>query len=465
MSRLKQSSSPQRQIPSVDALVRELGDTDLPRPLVVQLIRRELASLRSQSRDPKSVLPDALSKVRAALDHLKRSRILPVINATGVIIHTNLGRSPLSDAAVIGLVESASNYTNLEYDIAEGRRGQRGLYVEETLAVLSGAQAATVVNNCAAALVLILRHFASSAPRNEVVISRGELVQIGGGFRIPEILEAGGARLREVGTTNKTTAQDYHRAINANTALLLKVHHSNFYMEGFVESPTAAALAEVAQDSKIPLLVDLGSGATFDTSQLGGNEYEPTPRQELAQGADLVCFSGDKLMGGPQAGIIAGSTAYITALKQEPFFRALRCDKLILSALEATANLLLRDQIEDVPIRAMMTLDDSSLQPRARRVIDALNGLPLIAELGVGRGQVGGGSLPRTFLPSVTVELRPTSPSHTLEHLSRALHLGNPPVIARIENDRLKFDLRTVFPRQDDSLIAAIRAAFSHHIP
>ncbi len=465
MSRLKLSSSPQRQIPSVDALLRELGNTDLPRAVVIRVIRRELATLRAQSRDPQTVLPDAISNVRAALDDLKRTRILPVINATGVIIHTNLGRSPLSDAAVNALVEAASNYTNLEYDLTQGRRGQRGLYAEQSLAVLSGAEAAAVVNNCAAALVLILRHFASKAPRNEVVISRGELVQIGGGFRIPEILEASGAHLREVGTTNKTTAQDYLLAINANTALLLKVHHSNFYMEGFVESPTTAALAKVARDSMIPLLVDLGSGATFDTSQLGGNEHEPTPQQELAHGADLVCFSGDKLLGGPQAGIIAGSAEHVAALKQEPFFRALRCDKLILSALEATADLLLHEQITDIPIRSMMTLDGASLQARAQRVIDALDSLPLIAELGAGRSQVGGGSLPRTFLPSVTVEIRPIDSSHSLEELSRALRLGQPPVVARIEDGRLKFDLRTIFPRQDEALIAAIRAAFSPHLP
>jgi L-seryl-tRNA(Ser) seleniumtransferase len=461
MSRLK-SPSLQRHIPSVDRVLREIGETELPRPVVLEVIRRELAHLRANPKPAgNGPSPDALGNIRAALDDLRRSRIQPIINATGVIIHTNFGRAPLGDAVVAALTQSAANYTNLECDLSEGRRGQRGRYVEHALAALCGAEAATVVNNCAAALVLILRHFAAAPPRNEVNISRGELVQIGGGFRIPEILEASGARLREVGTTNKTSAEDYRRALNSNSGLILKVHHSNFYMEGFVESAATAPLAAIGRDAGVPLVVDLGSGATFDTSQLGGNEHEPTPEEELAAGANLICFSGDKLLGGPQAGIIAGSADQIAALKQNPFFRALRCDKLILSALEVTADLLLHERTGDIPARAMMNLTDADLRPRARQLIAALDGLPLMAEMGTGRAQVGGGSLPRTFLPSVTLDIRANIPSLPVQKLSQRLRQSRPAVIGYIENDCLKLDLRTVFPRQDEQLRAVLCAIFT----
>lgn len=461
MSRLK-PPSPQRQIPSVDRMLRELGETELPRPVVLRVIRHELAKLRAdQEREGKGAMPDPLAGIRAAIDDLSCSRICPIINGTGVIIHTNFGRAPMGSAVVAALTEAACNYTNLEYDLSQGRRGQRGVYAEHALAALCGAESATIVNNCAAALVLILRHFTAACPRNEVIISRGELVQIGGGFRIPEILEASGARLREVGTTNKTSPQDYQRAVSANTGLILKVHHSNFYMEGFVESAGTAPVAEIACAAGLPLVVDLGSGATFDTSQLGGNEHEPTPQEELAAGADLVCFSGDKLLGGPQAGIIAGSAAHITALKRNPFFRALRCDKLILSTLEVTADLLLKGRSEEIPARAMMNLSEADLRPRARRLIAALDGLPLLAKLGTGRAQVGGGSLPKTILPSITVDIRPSRASPTVQELSQLLRQSRPAVIGYIENDRLKLDLRTVFERQDEEVVAVLRAVFS----
>src|SRR4051794_30427755 len=340
-----------RSIPSVDRIFRELGETDLPRPAVLAVIRRELAQARDHlsqpppsNREPQNI--DIVAAIRAALDDLRRARIQPVINGTGILIHTNFGRSPLGPAVIDSLAQIAGNYNNLEYDLTGGARSGRAAYLEHNLALLCEAEAATVVNNCAAALLLALRHFASRPPRVEVVISRGELVQIGGGFRVPEILEASGASLREVGTTNRTALDDYRRAVCPQTAMVLKVHRSNFYMGGFVESPPSEQLSALAREANVPFVEDLGSGATFPTESLSKDpaiaEHEPTPAEVLRQGADLVCFSGDKLLGGPQAGILAGRRDLVAALKKDPFFRALRCDKLILTALQTTVDLHLR---------------------------------------------------------------------------------------------------------------------------
>ena len=329
-----------RAIPSVEKVLQALGDTPLPRPIVVDVVRRELAALRSR----KTTIPEpavVLDRVRARLGDVGHSRIQPVINGTGILIHTNFGRAPLAPAAIASVSAIGSNYSNLEYDLTGGARGGRAAYLEHGLAVLCGAEAATVVNNNAAALVLILRHLCR-AERNDVVISRGELVQIGGGFRIPEVLESSGARLREVGTTNQTSLSDYARAITRQTALVLKVHRSNFFMDGFVESPLAEDIAALARRKRVPFVEDLGSGAMVDTGTVEGIEHEPTPAEVLRRGVDLVCFSGDKILGGPQAGIIAGSRKLVAGLKREPLFRALRCDKLILAALEATVDVYLR---------------------------------------------------------------------------------------------------------------------------
>jgi L-seryl-tRNA(Ser) seleniumtransferase len=448
-----------RALPAVHRVLKALADVALPQPLVLDVVRRHLDALRAAAvNDAGAEIPPEpviIADIRAALARLGRSRLRPVINATGIIVHTNLGRSPLGAAAVQALVEAAADYTNLEYDVAAGARGARAAYLEQCLALLCGASAATVVNNCAAALLLILRHFASRRPRTHVVISRGELVQIGGGFRVPEILQASGAKLREVGTTNRTTADDYRSAIDDRTAMILKVHRSNFYMDGFVESPTTAELAALAREAGIPLVEDLGSGATFDTATLGGAEHEPTPAETLAAGAELVCFSGDKLLGGPQAGIIAGSAAPVAALKAAPFFRALRCDKLVLSALQATVELLLSGAVADVPVRAMMNVSCDALRLRAQRIVTALRGAGIAASIGSGQAQVGGGSLPRTVLPSVTIDIAADDP----QRLAERLRSGEIPVIGFVADARLRLDLRTVFPRQDQNLLAAVAAA------
>jgi L-seryl-tRNA(Ser) seleniumtransferase len=402
---------------------------------------------------------DPLVRVRSVLDRLRRTRIRPVINATGVIVHTNFGRSPLAAGAVEAAGAVAAGYSNLEFDLASGERGGRAAYVEEALAVLCGAEAATVVNNCAAALVLALRHFARTPARNEVLISRGELVQIGGGFRVPEILEASGAVLREVGTTNRTTIEDYRRACDpGRTAIVLRVHRSNFYMGGFVESAPREAVAALAREHGVPLVEDIGSGAVFDTSSLGGGEREPTPAEAIAGGADLVTFSGDKLLGGPQAGVIAGAARHVAALKKDPLFRALRCDKLVLTVLQATVDLLLSEDVDAIPVRRMMGLSFDELRKRAERMAGELEGLPLVATVGVGEARVGGGSLPRTTIESVAIDLRPTG-NQTVDRLAEALRLGEPPVIGRVAEGAVKLDLRTVFPWQDDQLVSAIRSA------
>jgi L-seryl-tRNA(Ser) seleniumtransferase len=443
-----------RAIPAVEKVLQALGDSGLPRPSLVAIVRRELGALRSEEKIPE--FESILERIRAAVESLSRSRIQPLINGTGIVVHTNLGRSPLGEAVRATLSEIAANYNNLEFDLNTGERGGRATYLEHHLALLCEAEAATVVNNCAAALVLILRHF-TSGDRKEVLISRSELVQIGGGFRIPDILEASGARLREVGTTNKTSIDDYARAIGPQTALLLKVHQSNFYMGGFVESPGTEEIATLAQSQSLPFVEDLGSGAVVQTEQMAAIEHEPTPAEVLRRGVDLVCFSGDKLLGGPQAGLIAGKATLVKALKREPFFRALRCDKLILSALQTTVDLYLAGAAQkQIPILQMLALPIAELQRRAEKIIQALAGLRLKAECGEGQAQIGGGTLPRSILPSVTLDLFPQK--MRMETFAAQLRNGCPPVIGYISNQKFKIDLRTVLPAQDEMLIRQLRS-------
>jgi L-seryl-tRNA(Ser) seleniumtransferase len=442
-----------RAIPAVEKVLQALGPLDLPRPIVTQAVRDELAALRKAKiiPDPEAIL----ERVRRAVDRLAKARIQPVINATGVLIHTNLGRAPLAAEAVEALCAVAANYNNLEFDLSTGQRGSRAICLEQSLALLCGAESATVVNNCAAALVLILRHFTSD-DRKEVIISRGELVQIGGGFRIPEILEASGARLREVGTTNKTSVSDYAKAIGRGTALILKVHRSNFFMGGFVESPPTEELAAVARKKRVPFVEDLGSGAVAATEKLAAIEHEPTPGEILKRGVDLVCFSGDKLLGGPQAGLIAGKARLVAALKREPFFRALRCDKLVLSALEATVNLYLDGRAaERVPTLAMLRTSTDQLRARAEQIVEGLGHLPMDLQIGDARSQIGGGTLPRSSIPSITIDLQ--VPGEPVAAIAARLRSGRPPVIGYVDSDWLRLDLRTVFPEQDQPLADAIR--------
>ena len=448
-------SRARRQIPAVATVLGALGHCDLPRPVVVDVIRRKLSQIRTENEVPKFELIIAL--VTRSLDELRASRLQPIINGTGIILHTNFGRAPLARDAIRAVNEIGAAYSNLEYDLATGERGRRGGYVEKTVALLCGAEAATVVNNCAAALVLIVHHFTKRRERSEVVISRGELIQIGGGFRIGEIIEAAGAKLREVGATNKTTLNDYARVIGPTSGLILKVHRSNFFMTGFVESPSSEEISAVARKKRIPFVEDLGSGAIVATEEFGIADHEPTPAEVLQSGVDLVCFSGDKLFGGPQAGIIAGKKRLIAGLKREPMFRALRCDKLCLGALQATIDCHLNQTTTEIPTLAALQISENELRTRADTICAALHRLPLKIAIGCGKAKAGGGTLPKSNLSSVTIDIIPKNPS--LADFAATLRASNPPVIGYIADGRFKLDLRTIFPQQDDLIIQAISAA------
>ena len=432
-----------RAIPGVDTLLEAVTDCPLPRPLVVATIRAELAALRKSKSIPEH--DEIVSGLRLRLEDLALSRLQPVINGTGVVVHTNLGRAPIAPPDNAG-------YTNLEIDLATGRRGKRAAYVEQCLAELCGAEAAMVTNNCAAALVLILRHL--TAEKKEVIISRGELVQIGGGFRIPDVLETSDAVLREVGTTNRTTLDDYAKVIGKNTGLLLKVHRSNFFMDGFVAAPDRRELATLARKKRIPFVEDLGSGVLTDTESWAADHHETTPREVIKSGAALVCFSGDKLLGGPQAGIIAGKSKHIAALKKHPFFRALRCDKLILSALQHAAEIYLRGDGETLPLNQSLRADSKQLKRRATKLAKALAELPITVAVAEGESQVGGGALPQATLPSITLDLVPEN--FSLKDFAMRLRRASTPVIGVISNQRFRLDLRTIFPEQEKQLLQSI---------
>ena len=449
----KQVTISRRAIPSVTKVLDSLGKIDLPRPVVVTIVRQELSRIRAKGEIPE--FGSIVDLVRGSLEQLRASRLQPVINGTGIVIHTNVGRAPLAPKAVQALKEVGSAYSNLEYDLVTGERGRRGTYIENALALLCGAEAATVVNNCAAALVLIVQHFTRNKP--EIVISRGEMVQIGGGFRIGEILGATGATLREVGATNKTTLADYMRAINRQTAMILKVHRSNFFMSGFVESPSSAAIAGLTRKKRVPFVQDLGSGAMVATEEFGIPEHEPTPAEALKDGADLVCFSGDKLFGGPQAGIIAGKKRFVAALKREPLFRALRCDKLIFAALQSTVDLHLNESTSEIPALALLRISRDELRARAAAIFARLRGLPLQITIGRGAVKAGGGTLPRSMISSITIDIVPENCS--VRDFATSLRTSVPPVVGYIANERFKLDLRTIFPHQDDAVIDAIRSA------
>ena len=471
--RLKPRS--RREIPAVnhvlDALTKYgLTQTSkLPRPMVVDLVRRELSKIRSSRKIPE--FSSVVEHVSRLLELLHASQLQKVVNGTGIVIHTNFGRAPIAPEAIRAAAEIGSAYSNLEYDLATGERGPRGAHIENALALLCGAEAVTVVNNCAAALVLIVHFLAAkndrarpkpgrraqdTQPKNEIIISRGEMVQIGGGFRIGEIIETTGAVLREVGATNKTTLDDYRRAIGSGSAMILKVHRSNFFMGGFIESPSAVSIGALARKKRIPFVEDLGSGAVAPTEQFGVAEHEPTPSEALKAGADLVCFSGDKLFGGPQAGIIAGKKRLVAALKRDPLFRALRCDKLCFAALQATIDLHLNQRATEIPAIRMLQATEDELRNRAIPIKERLSDLPLQVAIGRSTGRAGGGALPKSAMPSVTIEIVPKNCS-ALE-LAARLRSITPPVIGYIDRDRFKLDMRTILPHQDDTVVEALRA-------
>jgi L-seryl-tRNA(Ser) seleniumtransferase len=422
-----------RDLPSVDELARSVDD-----PLAVDAARRVLAWARDEIRagaDP----GDLGARVRAELEAARRPHLRRVLNATGVIVHTNLGRAPLPEAALERVCEVGRGYSNLEYDLGDGARGSRQDHVAAVVRRLTGAEATLVVNNNAAAVLLAL---AALAEGREVLVSRGELIEIGDGFRIPDVLARSGARLVEVGTTNRTRAADYERAIGPDTALVLRVHQSNFRVVGFAERPATAELAAVASRHELPLVDDLGSGALVPLQD------EPTAREALAAGADLVCFSGDKLLGGPQAGIAAGRAELVEQLRRHPLQRALRADKLTLAALEGTLALYLDPDraLREVPVLRMVAEPVEEVRARAERLAALAGGT---VEETVAR--VGGGAMPLTELPSFACSVE--------EELATPLRLGDPPVVAVVRDGRTLLDCRTLADAElDEAAAAVIRA-------
>jgi L-seryl-tRNA(Ser) seleniumtransferase len=370
-----------------------------------------------------------------------------VINATGVILHTNLGRAPLSQAAIQAIQDVSRGYSNLEFDLQSGQRGSRLVHAESLLKYLTHAEAALVVNNNAAAVLLVL---SALARKRRVVISRTQLVEIGGGFRIPDVMQQSGARLYEVGTTNRVHLTDYTTAIEeATPAMILHAHRSNFRISGFTSEPTLPELAEIAHQAGIPLVDDLGSGALLDTAQFDLG-HEPMVSESLDAGSDLVCFSGDKLLGGPQAGIIIGKVDLINKLKKHPLARAIRADKLCLAALSATLLHYIKDEaLREIPIWRMIAASSDTLQQRAEDWMKTLGKGEVISS----QSTVGGGSLPDETLPTIVLALSVRFPNRFLERLRQC----QPPVIARLEADKVIFDPRTILPEQEHDLLAALR--------
>jgi L-seryl-tRNA(Ser) seleniumtransferase len=384
-----------------------------------------------------------------------RPSLARVINATGVVIHTNLGRAPLAAAAIERVADVARGYSSLEYDVEHGARGRRDVHAEGLICRLTGAEAAVVVNNNAAATMIVL---AALAAGREVIVSRGELVEIGGGFRVPEVMAQSGATLREVGTTNKTRAADYAAAITERTALILRVHPSNFTIEGFTERPDLAELVAIGKKFNIPVAEDLGSGnvAGTDPGTDPGTVSDPTVRATIAAGVDVCCFSGDKLLGGPQAGIIVGRRAQIDRIRKHPLMRALRVDKMTYAALEATLAEYVAGRAQTtVPVQRMLTMTAAEIRARADAVANAIRGNHgWRADVVQGASAIGGGSAPGVELPTWLVAIEKTGT--TPDGLEAALRHQTPPVIARIEGDRVLLDFRTVLPEQDSALLSCI---------
>jgi L-seryl-tRNA(Ser) seleniumtransferase len=440
-------SDARRRLPQVDRLASDLASDvpELPRAVVVDAVRTVVDAFRRRARRAKTV-PTEAEIVAACLDELARRRsnlLRPVVNATGVVLHTNLGRAPLSRAAIDAVVAVAHGYSNLELDVGRGRRGDRYVHVEPLLAVLCGTEAALVVNNNAAAMLLVCTALAKD---REVVVSRGELIEIGGEFRIPEILESSGAVLREVGTTNRTHLRDYERAIGERTAFVLKVHPSNYRVVGFTAAPDADVIADAAHGRGVPFVYDVGSG-------LVGRPFadEPVVDEVVRAGADLVCFSGDKLLGGPQAGIVVGRADLVSPLRSHPMLRALRPDKMQLAALSATVEQLLAGRSDDLPVWRMIGDD---IAPRAEALAAALRSTGLGAEAVPGDSVAGGGSLPGHVIPSTLVRVR--RDGTTAAQLAAVLRSADPPIVVRVEQGSVFIDLRTVLPGQDELIVRAL---------
>lgn len=452
-----------RLLPNVQKLLESEAIAALceqySRTETVSALRRMLDSERNQIKADESYQPSDFSdqqfieNVRRDIELRREKSLIQLINATGIIVHTNLGRAPLAKESIEAIEEASLGYSNLEFDLESGKRGSRYRHVETLLAELTGAQAAVVVNNCAASVLVSLNALCKD---KEVIVSRGELVEIGGGFRMPDVIEITGAIMKEIGTTNKTRIADYENAINDNSAALLRNHCSNYKVVGFTERASLPDLVELAHRHGLYMIDDLGSGSLVDLSKYGVQD-ERSVQQVVASGVDAVMFSGDKLLGGPQAGIIVGKVAVIEKIKKSPLLRALRIDKLSLAALEATLALYLVPEttFERVPILKMIAQDQESIKVRSEAFIQSLPSLKNIeVSFDEGSSFIGGGSAPMNELPTIVLKL--SSGKHSAEKMSELMRQHKPAVIGRISNSALVLDLRTVLPQQENDLRAAI---------
>jgi L-seryl-tRNA(Ser) seleniumtransferase len=427
-----------RELPSVDEVARKLQHLGLPHDLIVSEARSAIAKARSDLKDGRALATNIEAEIEDRLKQLSSPSLRPVINATGVILHTNLGRAPLSEFCPI------AGYSNLEYDLQTGKRGKRDAHTGALLKALIGRDA-IVVNNNASAVFLVLHELAAEY---EVIVSRGELIEIGDGFRIPEIMSRSGAILREVGTTNRTNIGDYRDAVNTRTKAILRVHPSNFHVSGFTSRPTLAELSQLGCEVGIPVYEDLGSGCLADIRT--ANVNEPLVTDSIGAGVNVISFSCDKLLGGPQSGIIAGDAALVARIRRNPMYRAFRVDKLVIEALETTLRHLLRHEWDAIPTLRMILASAEELRQRAERVASSITG----AAVRAGESPIGGGSTPDQTLPTWLVELSPADPVR----FEAALRAASRPVIARIEKQKVLLDMRTVSDSEVPLLIEAVRA-------
>jgi L-seryl-tRNA(Ser) seleniumtransferase len=445
-----------RNLPSVEALLQNATDLidSYGRPLTLDALRSTLDDIRARFKlHPELALPseaEILSRAESRLSTWTQPTLIPVINATGVIIHTNLGRAPLSKATIAAMQLAAQGYSNLEYDLAKGKRGSRLLHAESVLQKLTGADAAVVVNNNASAVMLTL---AALSNRKRAIIARSQLVEIGGGFRVPDVMKQSGAKLVEVGTTNRVHLRDYEEAITEPTGVVMRAHRSNFKIIGFTEEPEMKDIVDVAHKADVPVVDDLGSGSFLDTAKYG-LAHEPTVQESLDAGVDVVCFSGDKLLGGPQAGIIVGRKDLIARIKKHPLARAVRADKVALAGITATLLHYLKDEAErEIPIWRMISMTRKQVKARAEAWRKTLRQGEVIES----ESTVGGGSLPGESMKTWVLALDVKSP----DKFMAKLRASDPPLIARTENDRILLDPRTVMPEQEETLLSILKSQLS----
>ena len=456
--------NPLNKIPSVEIILRQADEliARYGRTLTLNAIRSTLDEIRAQYKkqprdfaqtDPQTDAPSTdmiLAQAESTLRAWTTPTLLPVINATGVILHTNLGRAPLSNAAIAAMNDAARGYSNLEYNLETGTRGSRLIHAEAILQKLLGVESALVVNNNASAVLLVLSALAN---RKRVIISRAQLVEIGGGFRVPDVMKQSGAKLVEVGTTNKVKINDYKEALKEPAALVMRAHPSNFKIIGFTEQPELKDIADAAHKANALMVDDIGSGALFDTAKYG-LAHEPTVQESLAAGVDVVCFSGDKLLGGPQSGIIVGKKEALDKIKKHPLARAVRADKTCLAGISATLLHYLKDEAErEIPVLKMIAAPLKQLEERAKKWSSELGAGQIVK----GESTVGGGSLPEESLPTFLLSLEVKSSNRFL----KTLRAQYPPIIARTENDRILFDPRAVLPEQDKILLARLKSVYA----